>query len=287
VILTLRSGKIFNSSSCLSGRSEPMRYALKFGYLGENFKGYARQPNLRTVEGDILNAFKKTKIIEDEKSANFQSASRTDKGVSAIGNVLAIDSEFRKDEIIGALNAHLDEIWFYGISLVDDGFNPRYAKQRWYRYYLLDSKFDEKRIQDTANIFIGSHNFSNFVKLEEGKDPEKIIDSIDIFRENDFIILDFKAQSFLWNMVRRIVKVLVDCAEKKISEKEIRDALIKGTKVDFGIAAPEPLILMDVTYEIDVERIKMMNIKEKLEKNLQKLRIDSLIYNQMLRVLDG
>ena len=38
--------------------------------------------------------------------------------------------------------------------------------------------------------------------------------------------------------------------------------------------------------DYDIDRIKMMNIKEKLEKSLQKLRIDSLVYNQMLRVMD-
>jgi tRNA pseudouridine38-40 synthase len=262
-----------------------MRYALKFGYLGKNFSGYARQPNQRTVEGEIINALKKAKIIENERSANFQSASRTDKGVSAIGNVLATDTEFRKDEIISALNAHLNEIWFYGISKMDDGFNPRYAKQRWYRYILLDQDLKEEKIRDIAKIFVGTHNFSNFAKIEEGKEPERTIESINILKEKDLIILDFKGQSFLWNMVRRIVRAVVDCAKGKISEEEIRDALTKEVNLDVGIAAAEPLILMDVEYSFKFEIEKTM--LRDLNKNLNRLRIESLFYTQILEFIEG
>jgi tRNA pseudouridine38-40 synthase len=266
-----------------------MRYALKFGYLGKNFSGYARQPNQRTVEGEIIDTLKKTKIIEDERSSNFQSASRTDKGVSACGNVLAIDTEFRKGEIIRALNAHLHEIWFYGISQVDHGFNPRYAKQRWYRYYLLDRELDQEKIRDIAKIFIGPNNFSKFAKIEDGKEPERTIDSISISVENDFIILDFTGQSFLRNMVRRIVKALVDCAKQKISQREIRDALTGEHKVDFGIAEPEPLILMDVNYdfEFDIEKTKLRDLKKDLENNLHRLRTQNFYYTQMLKSIEG
>ena len=262
-----------------------MRYALKFGYLGKNFSGYARQPNLRTVEGEIIKALKKTKIIEDEKNARFQSASRTDKGVSAIGNVLSIHTEFRKDEILGALNAHLNEIWFYGISQVDDGFNPRYAKQRWYRYYLLDQELNERNIREIAKIFVGTHNFSNFAKLGDGKEPVRTMDSINILKEKDFIIIDFKAQSFLWNMVRKIVRAMVDCSKGKISEKEIQDALTKETKVNLGIAAPELLMLMDVEYDFKFELEK--TILKDLNKDLNRLRIESLFYTQILKYIEG
>lgn len=266
-----------------------MRYALKFGYHGKNFFGYARQPNLRTVEGDIIDSLKKTMIIEDEKSANFQSASRTDKGVSACGNVLAIDTDFRKDEILGALNAHLEDIWFYGISQVGNDFNPRHANQRWYRYYLLDSGFDVKKIQDAAKIFVGSHNFSNFSKMEEGKEPKRTIDSIDISKENEFIILDFRAQSFLWNMVRRIVKAISDSAEGRLSSDDILIALAGEQKVDLGIASPESLILMDVHYdfEFEIEIKNLSDLKKNLEDNLHKIRTENVFYTQMLRSIEG
>ena len=136
-----------------------MRYVLKFGYNGRGFSGYARQPGLRTVEGDIIQALNKSQIILDLDGARFQSASRTDKGVSARGNVISLNTEFRKEAILDALNAHLKYIRFYGLAEVDDGFNPRHASQRWYRYLLIDEEIDKEKIKEAAKIFVGEHDF--------------------------------------------------------------------------------------------------------------------------------
>lgn len=265
-----------------------MRYALKFGYHGKNFSGYARQPNLRTIEGEIIKAVKKTNMIGDEKSANFQTASRTDKGVSACGNVLAFDTGFRKDEILPALNAHLEEIWFYGIAEVKSTFNPRNAKQRWYRYYLFDEGIGLKNMGEIAKIFLGTHDFSNFARIEEGKNPIRTLDVIDVSKENDLVILDFKAQGFLWHMVRRIVKAMILAAEGKLSNEEVKNALVNKQRADFGIAPPEPLILMDVRYDFDfnIDRMRLGALKTILEENLRVLLINSVIYDQMLRILE-
>ena len=51
-------------------------------------------------------------------------------------------------------------------------------------------------------------DFSNFARVEKGKEPKRTIDTIDIFKEEDIFVLDFKAQGFLWNMVRRIVSAI-------------------------------------------------------------------------------
>lgn len=45
------------------------RVALKIAYIGSNFHGYQRQPNYRTVEGELLRVFKETNIIEDTWTA--------------------------------------------------------------------------------------------------------------------------------------------------------------------------------------------------------------------------
>ena len=73
-----------------------MRIAIKFAYDGSNFYGYARQPLLRTVEGELIRGLIKHGIIEDTNDSCFRSASRTDKGVSAICNVAAFDTIFSK-----------------------------------------------------------------------------------------------------------------------------------------------------------------------------------------------
>jgi tRNA pseudouridine38-40 synthase len=266
-----------------------MRYALKFGYHGKNFSGYARQPGLRTVEGEIVKALKKTTMIVDEKDANFQTASRTDKGVSACGNVLAFDTNFRDDEIISALNANLEEIWFYGIKEVESSFNSRHAKLRWYRYYLFGEGVDLRSLEEYAKIFLGMHDFSNFARIEEGKNPARTIETIEITKENEFITLDFKAQSFLWQMIRRIVKAMMDAEKGKLSLDDLKNALEGKTGADFGIASAEPLILMDVRYDLDfnIDGIKLKNLKTTLEKSLHMLRINNIIYHNMLRILEG
>ena len=265
-----------------------MRYALKFGYHGKSFSGYARQPKLRTIEGDIIKALKKTKIILNEREANFQTASRTDKGVSALGNVIAFNTEFKGDEILGALNAYLKEIWFYGIAEVESSFNPRHAIQRWYRYYLIDDGMELISLKNISKIFQGTYDFSNFARLEEGNDPVKSIDSIEISKKKEFIILDFKAQSFLWHMVRRVVQSMMNVVMDKHTLDDIKYALEGNKKVDFGISPPEPLILMDVKYDFEfkVDRINLRNLEMTLKKGLHTLRTQEMIYDHMLGILE-
>jgi tRNA pseudouridine38-40 synthase len=264
-----------------------MRYALKFGYFGRDFSGYARQPDLRTIEGDIINALEKSKIIDDLADGRLRVASRTDSGVSALGNVLTFDSKFRENEIIQALNAHLEDIWFYGIHVVNDEFNPRHAKERWYRYYLNDTGFDIKRIRESAELFLGTHNFSNFAKLEGG-DPHRTINSIDISSHDNLIICDFKAQGFLWHMIRRLVHAMWEVERGKITRDDIKSALSGDQKFDFGLASPEPLILMDVVYDFDfkIDKIKLKYLKENISKNLNRLKIETQIYKQMKKVVE-
>ena len=70
-----------------------MRLALKIAYDGRAFHGFARQPALRTVEGEVRLALEKSHLVEDPDAANVRGSSRTDAGVSAIGNVIAFDTD--------------------------------------------------------------------------------------------------------------------------------------------------------------------------------------------------
>ncbi len=114
-----------------------MRYALKFAYSGKNFYGYARQPTLKTVEGSILKILVRKGIIEDTKKSVLRSASRTDKGVSSLGNVISFNSSFNEEDILDSLSKESDNIIFYGVQKAPKNFNPRFAKSRQYRYSLL------------------------------------------------------------------------------------------------------------------------------------------------------
>ena len=230
-----------------------MRIALKFSYDGRNFYGFARQPGLKTIEGEILKILKETGYIIGPRESEFRYASRTDKGVSAVGNVIAFNTDKETNEIFDQINTNKDII-FYGIKKVDDDFYPRHAKKRIYRYYLKNDVYDIDKIIKTSSIFTGEHDFTNFARIEEGKKPVRKIDNIIICNESDYILIDFYAQTFLWNQIRRIISAIEKSTKGKISDEEIKDALDSPEKkVDFGVANAENLILLDVIYDFNFE----------------------------------
>ncbi|KYK20027.1 hypothetical protein AYK24_04440 [Thermoplasmatales archaeon SG8-52-4] len=236
-----------------------MRVAVKFAYNGKNFYGYARQPCLKTVEGELIKSLVKHGFIKDTNESRFRSASRTDKGVSALSNVVAFYTNASKKSILTSLYKDLSSILVYGIKEVDPEFNPRYAKLRQYRYYLLTDDLDIEKIMKTSACFTGEHNFSNFSKLESFKDPIRTINNIIFNIENDFIVIDFFAQTFLWHQIRKIASALIKIGNGKLEKSQIIEALESPLKnIDFGLAPAEPLILKDIFYDFDFEYDKKL-----------------------------
>ena len=258
-----------------------MRVALKFAYNGKNFYGYARQPNLKTVEGTIIDLLTGYGFIQNVKESMFRSASRTDKGVSSLGSVVAFNTEKSINNILQELNANSKEVLFYGIKEVEPDFYPRYAKQRIYRYYLKNKCFDVEKIISTASLFTGTHNFTNFARIEEGKNPERTIDNIIFGEMENFLTIDFYAQTFLWHQIRRIISSIQKVAGGKIDKCQILEALNNpDKKVDFGLSSAEPLILKDIVYDFDFEYNKKMLkkvdvLENQILENLDVLSIES------------
>lgn len=234
-----------------------MRVALKLAYDGKRFSGYARQPGQRTIEQALLDLLIERRIFDDVRTSCFRTASRTDRGVSALGNVCAFDTTLSKDKIFTLLAKDAPDVFIYGVQPVEPGFYPRHAKRREYRYYLRTTGLDVDRVLSTAGLFTGEHNFQNFARVEPLKNPVRTIDNIVLYEKQDFLILDFYAQMFLWNQIRRIVSALKKVGEGTITENAIRYALLyPEKKIDYQIAAPEPLILKDVVYDFPFEYVK-------------------------------
>ena len=251
-----------------------MHVALKFAYDGRNFNGYARQPQLKTVEGEIIKALIKNGFIEDTTESSFRSASRTDKGVSALGNVVTFNTNASKKNLFEMLKNDLQHIQVYGFKDVETKFYPRYAKQRRYRYYLKNKDFDFEKLIAAASSFAGEYDFSNFAKIEEFKDPVRTIDNIIVNNQDDFIVMDFYAQTFLWNQIRRIVSAIEKIGIGKIEKEQLIEALHNPSKkVDFGLAPAEPLILIDILYDFEFEYDN--NLRNSLD-NFEKLIVSSL-----------
>lgn len=254
-----------------------MHLLLKFAYLGSEFEGYARQPNRKTIENEILKVLTKYKLAE-----NFHSASRTDKGVSAIGNVILLQTNF-KGNILSFLNSKLQNIWFYAKKEVSKNFNVRKARERWYRYYLWNENLDKEKIINAKKLFIGKHNFTNFARIEHKR--IKTINSIEINSKGEFLVIDIKAESFLWNLVRRIVSCLKKIGKGEISEEDIVNALQLKKRYDFGLEKAENLILMSVDYgiefEIDLNILK--KIKEEIDRRLREIKLRESIFDLIMK----
>ncbi len=245
-----------------------MRFAVKFAYDGRKYFGFARQPNLKTIEGEILRVLIRNGLIDDVINSQFRYASRTDKGVSALGNVAAFNTDCTKNIIIEELNEDLTDIIIYATAVVASDFYPRYAKQRSYRYYLKRVGLEIDKIRSVAAAFTGEHNFSNFARAEEFKDPQRIIDNIILTENNDFFVIDFYAKTFLWHQIRRIISAMEKVGMRKLEEEQIIEALnTPDKKVDFGIAPAAPLILKDIMYDFSFEYdkyyLKTLNDLEK------------------------
>ena len=192
----------------------PTRIALKLAYIGDRYHGFQIQPNVRTVESELFSALEKSGIVEDIKEARYSGAARTDRGVHAAGQVVAFDAGTGFGKLGGLLpriiNSNLpDDIWVWAYAEVCCNFDPRRnAVSRTYRYFLPNRGYNVPDMAESSQLFIGTHDFSNFTKDRD--DTVRTIDEIEIHehKRDRFIVIDTRARSFLWNMVRRIVAAL-------------------------------------------------------------------------------
>lgn len=245
------------------------RVALKFAYDGTNFYGFQRQPGKVTVEGELVRAFAKIGAIKSARECGYRSSSRTDRGVSAMGNIVSFRTSFPVTSICSAVNSELEEVWVYSAVEVPETFNPRAARQRWYRYYLAKAGQDQGIMKETARRFVGVHDFSGYARKDK-RNPMRKMDSIDIADSGMFYSIDFRAESFLWNMVRRIVWMMNEGGSGRIPVDAIGPGSVTKP-VRVGLSPPEYLVLMDVDCGISfpVDERASIGITRTLERRIR------------------
>ena len=108
------------------------RTALKIGYIGTNFHGFQRQPDLRTVEEELIYHLRKLNYIDDLKKSRFRIAGRTDAGVHSLGNVISFQSEkdVRVNEILTNLGNVLKFLKEPIISLISPNVFKRQPQEQ-------------------------------------------------------------------------------------------------------------------------------------------------------------
>lgn len=239
------------------------RYVIKFSFEGGAFEGYARQPTGRTVEGELLLALQRAKLIDGPGEAAFASASRVDRGVSALGAAVAFDTAAPEVRVLRSINSQTGDLVVHSIAGVEAGFDPRRrATSRWYRYHYPFPNPNEgrgdgpdlPRMREAAKLFIGEHDFSAFARLD-GRNPGREVLDVSLESHDGFLVMDVRGRSFLWNQVRRMASALWMVGTGDATVEEVGRALASGKGIAFPPSPPEGLFLMDVEYP-DLEFVR-------------------------------
>jgi tRNA pseudouridine38-40 synthase len=240
-----------------------MRLAVKFGYDGSVFHGSQRQSDddPLSVEGRIVSAMRKVGAIPPEGDPPVRISSRTDAGVSALGNVLSVDTDMAPSDLLPALNANLDSVWCLGSAVMRDAQNVRWANARWYRFHLLPgTRISVPDLNDALSLFVGEHDFVHLSRRDEEKNTVIVMErssASDLSGSGDLIAVDLIGSRFLWNQVRRMVGASLRIVSGEISREDMA-ALLKGGRLSGRLRdvrdriptlPPTGLILMDVMYK--------------------------------------
>lgn len=225
-------------------------------YDGANYVGWQRQKNGVSVQEKVEEALS----AHLRERIKVTAAGRTDSGVHALGQVISFRtaSRLRPRAIqLGALPYLPSGITFLDAEEVAPGFSARRsARLRWYRYYILNRgvgpavgtaylthvpfRLDMDRMNAAAAVLAGEHDFRAFraatctakrtyLLMHEPR-IQKLPESI--------LLMDFRCQSFLQNMVRIMAGTIVACGRGKLSVTDVQEMLRSGKRIGNAVTLP-------------------------------------------------
>jgi len=256
------------------------RYAFKVFYDGTKpFYGLQRQPDIRTVEGELIRALTRSRQMSSDPSvANFATAGRTDRYVSALGNVFAVNVEGELRP--AAINSKLgDDIRVWARAKVPASFNPRReALRRHYKYFAyVAEQTDLDLMIEVSKQFVGIHDFRSFAHRPSKSSSVRGIFDVSFNRLGDnFICISIVGDSFLRKMVRKIVGSLIHVGSGLLEPVYIGrlfDPRYPLPKRGVPAAPPEGLVLWDIDYSFlfEVDRYAVAKLQRSLVKDLTTL----------------
>ncbi len=233
-------------------------------YDGTDFSGWAVQPELRTVQGELERALR---IALRAERVTLTVAGRTDAGVHARAQVASYEGPPAR---VHTLNALLP----YDVAVLDcvaasPGFNARSdATSRAYRYRLLTrsmrSPFERRRalhwphlldreaLSACAQAVRGTHDFTAFTPTQ----TEHVRFSRDVLsagwhdRGGDILEFEIEADAFMRNMIRVLVGTMLEVGQRRRPAAQFTELLEGRPREDAGVTAPpHGLELVGIGYD--------------------------------------
>jgi tRNA pseudouridine38-40 synthase len=244
---------------------------LDIAYHGAGFAGWAAQPGLRTVQGELEEPLER--ILG--APAPLTVAGRTDAGVHAWGQVASFDHGGEPPpELARALNSMTGpDLAVFSAERAVDGFDARgQARSRTYCYRLLAEptpnpfeegvslfwphRVDLATLADCADAVLGRHDFTAFtptqtdhVHFEREVMRAQWHEKQAVLGAGRVLELWIEADAFMRNMVRVLVGTMLEVAGSRRSQDDFRSLLEGAPRERAGdTARAHGLHLASVSY---------------------------------------
>jgi tRNA pseudouridine38-40 synthase len=235
-------------------------------YDGSRYHGWQIQPGRKTIQGELVEALSNLVGVR----TYVHGASRTDAGVSALGQVglFEIDSPIPTENFADAINDRLPpEIVVTSAEEAPRGFDLLGSvKSKLYRYTIytgryrpvlrlnqcwhLSKKLNVPAMNRAAQLLVGTKDFKSFASAADRRESSvRTIFRCDVTAEDKWIYVNVEGDGFLYNMVRNIVGTLIEVGVGRWEPEKMNEILEAKDRTAAGrLAPPQGLCLMWVQY---------------------------------------
>ncbi len=240
---------------------------LTIAYDGYSYHGWQVQPGHPTIEQTVEDALANLTGQKVELSG----ASRTDAGVSALGQVATfqIDSPIPTENFAKAITHRLppDITIIEAVEVPQDFDVIKDVKSKLYRYTIftgevrpvlqirhcwhIPEKLDVVAMTKAASFLVGKKDFKSFAAAADKRESSiRTIFRCDVTHDGNWIYIDVEGDGFLYNMVRNIVGTLVETGVGRMEPEKMIEILEAKDRTAAGPIAPaEGLCLMWIKYK--------------------------------------